>query len=96
MSAPWVVDAAPARQQLRALTGQGFPGVWIADRIGMARTGLIAIRSGKRPMIRPYTARAINRLHTQLQGADPADYGITQHGITKARGLPFARGWEDA
>lgn len=93
MSAVWLVDASTARDQLRELAAQGFTATWIADRIGMARTGLGAIRSGTRPMVHPYTALAISRLHRRLHGANPADYGISQHGITKARNLPVARGW---
>lgn len=90
MSAVHLVDATPARQQLQALTAQGFPAVWIADRLGMARNGVIAIRNGQRAMVRPYTATAIARLHTHLRGADPADHGITQQGATRARGWDVA------
>lgn len=86
MSAVWMVDATPTRQHLQALAWQGFPASWIADRIGMARNGVIAIRNGNRPMVRPYTARAIARLHAELRDANPADHGITQQDATRARG----------
>jgi hypothetical protein len=93
VSAPWVVDAAPARDQLRDLAGWGFPAGWVATRLGMARNGVVAIRSGNRPMIRPYTALAISRLHAQYQNADPCDHGISRQAASNAQGLPLSRGW---
>ena len=93
MSAVHLVDATVARQQLRHLAAQGFPAVWIADRLGMGRSGVIDIRSGQRPMIRPYTALAIERLHAHLKDANPADHGITRQGASKTQYLATDRGW---
>lgn len=89
-----MVDATPARQQLRDLAAWGFPATWIADRLGMTRTSVYAIRNGNRTTIHPYVARTIARLHTQLQDANPADHGVTKHGATAARWLPLTRGWD--
>lgn len=93
MSGVWMVDATPARQQLRELAAWGFPAAWIADRLGMGRSGVIAIRNGNRPMTHPYTARAIARLHNELAGANPADHGISKQAITRTQWLPLTRGW---
>lgn len=93
MSAIWMVDATPSRQQLRELAGQGFPAAWIANRLGLGRKTVVDIRSGIRPMVLTYTARAINRLHTELQGADPTDHGVSRQAASNAQSLPLARGW---
>jgi hypothetical protein len=91
-----LVDAAPAREQLRDLATGGFPAVWIANRIGMSRNSIIAIRSGRQKRVRTYAARAIARLHAELQGANPTDHGITKQGATIAGWLPAFKGWDAA
>lgn len=91
-----LIDAAPARQQLRDLAAQGFPAVWIADRIGMSRNSIIAIRGDRQKRVHSYAARAIARLHAELQGANPTDHGITKQGATIAGWLPLFKGWDAA
>ena len=91
-----VVDAAPARRMLRHLAAQGFHAAFVADRIGMARNGVIAIRSGTRATVHPYTARTIARLHAELHNADPVAYGITPRSAKRTRSLPRRRGWTAA
>lgn len=91
-----VVDAATTRLMLRHLAARGFHAAFIADRIGMARNGVIAIRSGSRRTIHPYTARVIGRLYSELRDADPADHGITPRSAKRTRSLPRRRGWTKA
>lgn len=91
-----VVDAATARIMLRHLAARGFHAAYIAGRIGMARNGVIAIRSGRRRTIHPYTQRAIARLHTELANANPVDHGITPRSAKRTRSLPRRRGWTKA
>jgi hypothetical protein len=88
-----LVDATPACDQLRDLATGGFPAVWIADRIGVSRNSIIAIRGGRRARIHPYTAAAIARLHDRLADTNPADHGVTKHGTTVSQWLPLTRGW---
>lgn len=87
-----LVDATPARQQLRDLASGGFPAAWIADRIGMARNSIIAIRGGRQKRVHSYAARTIARLHAELQGANPLDHGITRQGATIAGWMPDSKG----
>jgi hypothetical protein len=91
-----LIDATPTREHLRELATGGFPAVWIADRIGMSRNSIIAIRSGRQKRVRSYAARAIARLHAELQGANPTDHGITKHAATIAGWLPVFKGWDAA
>lgn len=88
-----VVDATTARLMLRHLAARGFHAAYLTQRVGMARNGIIAIRSGQRRTIHPYTERAITRLHAELRDADPADYGITPRSAKRTRSLPARRGW---
>lgn len=90
------VDASTARRMLRHLAARGFHAAYIAGRIGMARNGVIAIRSGQRHTIYPYTARAISRLYAELREADPADYGIRPLSSHRTCSLPQRRGWTKA
>lgn len=88
-----LADAAPARDRLRELACRGFHAGYLADRIGMARAGVIAIRLGARRRIYPYTDRAITRVHRELCGTDPADCGIRRADITRTWSLAVQHGW---
>jgi len=87
------VDAAPARDHLRALAVCGFPLSFLADRIGTHRSGLSAIRRGERPRTSPYMAHSISRIHQELAGATPGDHGIPEGPVAWTRLIAARNGW---
>jgi hypothetical protein len=90
------VDAAPARDHLRALAACGFPLSFLTDRIGMPRGSLSAIRRGERPRTNPYVVRSINRLHRELAGTTPGDHGIPEGPVAWTRVIAARNGWTTA
>jgi hypothetical protein len=88
-----LTDAAPARDQLRELSAEGYPLNWLADRLGVSHDGLRNIRAGRHAHINTYTARLINRLHRALHNTDPTDHGVSRFGTSIALLTAGRNGW---
>jgi transcriptional regulator with XRE-family HTH domain len=88
-----LVDAAPARAQLRALAARGYPLNYVAAEAGVSSGALSLIRSGTRARIQSDTADAIARTHRRLAGTAPADCGIHGWGVGAALLTAGRHGW---
>lgn len=91
-----LIDAAPARRQLQAMAAAGFTTVWIAEQIGVSKTGLGPVRNGQTGLIQPYTARCIGRLYDRVRGTVAADHGIPERKSAWTRVLAVRNGWGSA
>jgi hypothetical protein len=85
--------ATPARQQLQALAGAGFPDAWIADQIGMSTTGVNRLRTAQTARTGEYTIRTIDRLHQRLAGTTAVDHGIPERTAAIVRLYAARSGW---
>lgn len=88
------VDAAPARDHLRDLAVRGFSLAFLADRIGMSRGALGAIRRGERPRTSPYVARCVDRVHRELTGTTSADHHVPEGPAAVTRLIAARNGWD--
>lgn len=91
-----------AQRRLRALRAQGFTYTFLCDQFGHAHNSprLQRILTGFKEPGRPVkflissTARQIEELYDKLDGVDPLDLGITEHGVKyslrRARELGYA------
>ncbi|NUP47266.1 MAG: hypothetical protein HOW97_08125 [Catenulispora sp.] len=88
-----LVDATPARQQLRELVARGWPVTHIAQHIDTPHTTIVNIYIGRGSRTNRYLARAIARAHEELIDADPATCGVRTHLSRRARRSAALHGW---
>lgn len=63
--------AAETRERLRSLVAAGWGQNELADRIGMGRTHLNEVSTGRRGWVSGRTARLVRDVHAELQGVHP-------------------------
>lgn len=83
LGAKAVISSLGTTRRLQALVAQGWPMMHLAHQLGWAPGNFSVLM--KQPTVIVATARLVRDAYAQLWNADPAEYGATQVGITRAK-----------
>lgn len=91
------------RRRLQALVAQGFPGAFLAPRLGWPKqiVNLLVANGRKAEWVYWASFRKVADLFEELDGADPAGLGVAPGPVTRARAMAVRRGfaprscWDD-
>lgn len=85
------VPATFAQRLLQSLVAAGWPLTWIAVPAAMRDAVLGEVFT--RRFVTRATEQRIARAFAELYGVDPAERGVQQRGISRARNMAFVNGW---
>ena len=89
------VPDAGARRRLQALAAQGFPGAFVASRLGLPKQiiNLLVAEGRKGGWVYWSTANRIAELYSRLDGADPQVAGVPLAQVGRAQAFAARRGY---
>jgi len=85
------VDATGFLRRMRALIARGFPGSFLARRLGMTTANFWSRL--EREQVWAVTARRGRELYDRLWNQDPLKLGVSAHSCNRARNFALAHGW---
>ena len=86
-----LINPTGTRRRLHALVAGGWPQQHLAGQLGMTASNFGTMLRREHVLVR--RARAVRGLYDALWRANPAEYGASPAGITRARQHAAAQGW---